>query len=329
MRMMGKRLVVGATAAAVVLVSMTSVGASAETSTSATIVQAHPERSCAGEGATLSWSPPAGVTDLTGYQILHQHYTRPTPSLVTTEVGREQTSLDFTIPFGLSVFLIRAVTSGGVQSEPFASASVRGNRAPLAMSWDNRQNDAVGDGTATVSFKWYGPMTESTTGGTLPTTVRITASPGGASVDVPTAGSPSVTTTFSGLTNGADYTFTAVTFNACGASEAETSAVFTPGVAPVWVRNTPPLWAGPGRYVYNFTATGKPAPTYELRNAPSWLEISTKGQVSGRPPVGTESFSYSVVARNGVGIHPFDNTDVVAGPFTVSVWSPGEKASPR
>ncbi len=186
MGMMAKRLVVGVTSVAVGLVGMASGGASAETSTSAaTIVQANPESSCAGEAATLSWAPPAGVGDLTGYHILHQHYSRPTPSLVTTEVGRQQNSFDFTIPFGLSVFLIRAVTSAGLQSEPFASASVRGNRAPSPLVWDNRQNDAVGHGTATVSYAWSGPVTESTTGGTLPVTVRITALPGGASVEIP------------------------------------------------------------------------------------------------------------------------------------------------
>ncbi len=317
-----KRFVVGVTVAAVGLVSMASVGASAETSTSAaTILQADPERSCVGEAATLSWAPPAGVAELTGYQIAH--YYRPlTPSITTTELGLEHTSFDFTIPFGLSIFLIRAVTSAGVQPDPFASASVQGNRAPFAMSWDNRENDAVGDGTATVSYKWDGPVTESTTGGTLPVTLRITASPGGASVEVPVGDASTVTHTFTGLANGVNYTFSAVTFNACGASEPELSAEFTPGVAPVWVRNTPPLRAGRGEYVYNFTARGKPAPTYQLRDAPSWLQISPKGLVSGRPPGGTESFSYSVVAGNGVGIHPFDNSDVVAGPFTVSVWSP-------
>ncbi len=318
-----QKFLYGLTAASLGLAGMVAVAGPADASGGkATIVQADPESSCAGERATLSWAPPADVVHLTGYQVLHQHYSKSTPTFRTTEVGAEQTSLAFTIPFGLSVFLITAITSDGVQPEPFASATVRGNRAPFAMNWDNGENDGVGDRTATVTYKWYGPVTESTTGGSLPVTVRITASPGEASIDVPTAGSSSVTTTFSGLINGVEYTFSAVTFNACGTSEARSSATFTPGVAPVWVRSAPPLTAGPGAYVYNFTATGEPAPTYELRDAPSWLQVSAKGLVRGRPPEGTESFSYSVVARNGVGIEPFDMKDVVAGPFTVSVRSP-------
>ena len=322
MHKMVKRLVLAVTAVSLGLAGLAAVAGPAEASlATATITQADPDSSCAGESATLVWTP-ADVTGLIGYQVVHQFYEARMPHFVTTEVGPDVTSLDFTIPFGLSTFLIRAVTSAGVQQEPFAAGHVRGNQAPFAMSWDNRENDAVGDGTATVSFKWYGPVTESIVGGVLPTTVRIVASPGGASVDIPTNGSWSVTHTFTGLTNGADYTFSAVTFNACGASGPSTSAVFTPGRAPVWTRGAPPLRTGPGEYVYNFTATGDPTPTYALVDAPSWLQISPRGRVSGRPPAGTDSFSYSVVAGNGVGIHPFDNTDVVAGPFTVSVWSP-------
>jgi hypothetical protein len=76
-------------------------------------------------------------------------------------------------------------------------------------------------------------------------------------------------------------------------------------------------------YLYRFAATGEPRPTYRLVGAPSWLVISpTEGTVRGRPPAGTTSFSYSVVAGNGVGVAYFTTTDIVAGPFTVSAWSP-------
>ena len=60
-----------------------------------------------------------------------------------------------------------------------------------------------------------------------------------------------------------------------------------------------------------------PTPTYSLAPAaPSWLTLdSTTGALSGAPPAGTTSFSYSVIATNDVGI-------VTAGPFTVAL-SPG------
>ncbi|MDQ3895972.1 MAG: hypothetical protein M3326_01770 [Actinomycetota bacterium] len=317
---MTKRFLTAMTAVSVGLWGPASLAASAETSPApATVVQADPERSCAGEPATLTWTPPAGVADLTGYRIVHGLVTPTTPITQVYDVGADETSLNFTIPFGFSTFLIYAITSAGVASAPFTSAALMGNRAPFPMSWDTVGTNTVGDGTATVSYKWYGGVTTSTTGGTLPVTVRITASPGGASVDVPTGGSHSVTSTFSGLTNGVDYTFSAVTFNACGSSAPSVSPGFTPGLAPTWTRSTPPLDVGPGQYVYKFAAAGDPSPTYTLVGAPSWLEISTNGLVTGRPPAGTSSFSYSVVAGNGVGIHPFDRTDIVAGPFTVSV----------
>ena len=319
-----KRLLTALTAASVGLFGTVSAPASAETAlTPATMVQANPERSCAGEPATLTWTPPAEADDVTDYRIVHQIVAPGGPRFLTYQVAADQTSLHFTIPFGFNTFLIYAVSSAGVAAAPFASTALMGNRTPSDMGWDSGGTNTVSDGTATVSYKWHGPVTTFTTGGTLPVTVRITASPGGATVDIPTGGSHSVSHTFSGLTNGVDYTFSAVTFNACGSSATRGSPVFTPGVAPTWTRDLPHLDVGRGEYVYKFAATGDPEPTYELLAAPSWLEISSKGLVHGRPPAGTHSFSYSVVARNGVGIdHPYHRTDVVAGPFTVSVGSP-------
>ncbi len=130
------------------------------------------------------------------------------------------------------------------------------------------------------------------------------------------------TATFTGLTNGVGYTLSAVTFNDCGSSGPITSPVFTPGVAPDWTRHSPPLTAQPGAYVYKFAASGDPSPTFSLVGAPSWLTISPNGLVSGRLPAGVESFSYSVVASNGVGIDAgplYPTTDIVAGPFVVTV----------
>jgi len=71
-------------------------------------------------------------------------------------------------------------------------------------------------------------------------------------------------------------------------------------------------------YSYNFSASGTPAPTYALVDAPSWLTInSSTGVVSGTVPWGTGAgFSYSVAASNSVGT-------VTAGPFAVSVGNGG------
>ena len=293
----------------------------------ASIVQAEGGNSCVGDSATLFWSRP-DVEGLTGYRVEHWTFT-PIPSVPITEVGAEQTSLPFTLRFGLNILQVYAVTTEGVAPTPFATTTVFGNRAPHAMAWQ-AEGATVGDGTATTSFGWLGPVTVSTRGGELPVTVRVTASPGGASVDLTAAPSGANTATFEGLTNGTAYTFTAVTSNSCGSGDPSSSPLFTPGVAPTWVRATPPLnAASTGHYVYKFAADGDPRPTYRLVDAPSWLEINPNGLVRGRPPAGVSSFSYSVVASNGVGVsHPsFATTDAVAGPFMVSVET--APAAPR
>lgn len=286
----------------------------------ATIVQAEGANSCAGDRATLNWSPP-DVEGLTGYRVEHWVYT-PSPRAVLTEVRLEQTSLPFALEPGLNIFLVYAVTTDGLAGSPFADSFIVGNHTPHAMAWPV-EGAAIGDGTATTSFRWFGPVKLSTRGGELPVTVQVAASPGGASVKgVLATAEDSYTATFEDLTNGTAYTFTAVTSNACGSSAPSSSPSFTPGVAPTWVRADPPLSAGStGHYVYKFAADGDPRPTYRLVDAPSWLEISPNGLVRGRPPEGISSFSYSVVASNGVGIaHPsFATTDVVSGPFSVSV----------
>jgi hypothetical protein len=86
--------------------------------------------------------------------------------------------------------------------------------------------------------------------------------------------------------------------------------------APVIDSATPPVSVAPGTtYEASFGATGDPTPTFELAaGAPSWLNIATpfSGLVTGTPPTGTTSFTYSVVASSG-------STTVTAGPFTVEV----------
>jgi hypothetical protein len=85
--------------------------------------------------------------------------------------------------------------------------------------------------------------------------------------------------------------------------------------APAFVVASPPLSAMTGQaYSYTFTASGDPAPVYALAaGAPSWLSInSSTGALTGTPPAGTTTFTYSVTATNAGGT-------ATAGPFTVTV----------
>ena len=296
-------------------------GAYGDTSSPAAVLTPTvPGRMCAGDPATLAWTPPAEVSDVNGYEIEHLSFD-PSPSSVKTAVGLDTTALAVTLRFGFNSFLIRSITSTGADPTPFTSTSALGPRPPQAVAWDFTGRNSVAEASATVSFRWNEPITTFTYGGSSPTTVRLTASPGGHTVDIAfsPASQSGVTAHFAGLTNGVGYTFRAVTFNACGESAAQSSPVFTPGLAPEWTRSSPPLSASPGQYVYKFAAVGDPAPAFTLLDAPDWLAISAKGLLSGRPPEGTHSFSYSVVAANGVGIGGVVSTDLWLGPFTVEV----------
>lgn len=89
--------------------------------------------------------------------------------------------------------------------------------------------------------------------------------------------------------------------------------------APQWTADSPSLNSHVGAdYSYTFAASGTPAPTYALVDAPSWLSINAStGVVSGTVPWGTGGgFSYSVAASNSVGT-------ITAGPFGVSVGRGG------
>ncbi len=103
--------------------------------------------------------------------------------------------------------------------------------------------------------------------------------------------------------------------NADYAAAPEVTQTITVGGGPAFVTDSPPLTATVGQaYDYTFAASGTPAPTYALAaGAPSWLSVdASTGEVTGTPPSGTTSFSYSVTATNADGT-------ATAGPFTVTV----------
>jgi hypothetical protein len=134
---------------------------------------------------------------------------------------------------------------------------------------------------------------------------------GGCDITNVPAGTYTVTATYEGFGD-----FGSSSASQSGVTVAGTPAP-TPAVtsAPVWVADSPPLTATVGQaYGYSFHATGSPAPSYALSGAPGWLTINSyTGSVWGTVPNWTRSFSYSVVASNGIG------TAATAGPFYVNV----------
>ena len=101
----------------------------------------------------------------------------------------------------------------------------------------------------------------------------------------------------------------------------QVTATITVDQAPAFVIDSPPLTAVAGQpYDYTFTASGTPAPSYALTGAPPWLSINAgTGEVTGTPPAGTATFSYSVTATNTAGA-------ATAGPFTITITAATTKA---
>jgi PKD repeat protein len=122
-----------------------------------------------------------------------------------------------------------------------------------------------------------------------------------------------------------DYTVTLTVTDTDGftGSVSHVEAIGT-GVAPVFTSGTPPGSVSAGApYRFTFIAGGNPTPTYGLAGAPGWLGIdSVSGALSGTPPAGTTSFTYSVTASNGV------DPSATAGPFTVAVDASAPTPSP-
>ena len=132
-------------------------------------------------------------------------------------------------------------------------------------------------------------------------------------------------------TNGSTVSYTAAGSCVLDANQAgnadymaapQVAQTITVNQAPAFVLDSPPLTAAAGQpYGYTFQASGTPAPAYSLGSgAPPWLSVNaSSGEVTGTPPSGTKTFSYSVTATNAAGT-------ATAGPFTVTVTKPSPDA---
>jgi large repetitive protein len=97
----------------------------------------------------------------------------------------------------------------------------------------------------------------------------------------------------------------------CGSTLDNVSLVPAVIAPPSFTEDSPALQALQGEtYSAIFFATG--VPTYRLVGAPAWLSINSFGAVTGTPPAGTSSFTYSVSASNADG-------HAQAGPYVVKV----------
>ena len=102
-------------------------------------------------------------------------------------------------------------------------------------------------------------------------------------------------------TAGGSYTFTVVATDGVAPAAVQTFTL-TVDEAPS-VTSQPAATATPATaFSFQVTASGYPAPTFALSGAPSWLSIGpTTGILSGTPPTGATSSTFTISATNGVG----------------------------
>lgn len=291
----------------------------------------HGGPTCAGSDVRVAWSPPRDTSGVSGYEI--QDYVTNAESQhalgYTARVGVGQDSASVPLDVGVNDVQVWELGTDGTLQQ-LSDQTYTAGQAPLAATWGIGpwyESNSVADGTATVTFSWPSSLNEQQMGYEADTDV-VRLSPSRSVSVSPFQGT--ATATFTGLQNGQTYTFTSQTSNACGTSATTTSPVFVPGTAPQWTSDTPPTVARQGTlYAYQFAASGKPAPSYQLVGAPAWLHLRG-GLVYGTVPAGTTSFTYSVTAYNGVGIqgHYIANPLDRAGPFSVSTSASPSGAKP-
>ena len=182
--------------------------------------------------------------------------------------------------------------------------------AGLAITTTSLPNGVVGSAYPTAAL--------AASGGTTPYSWQVTVGslPAGLTLN-PSTGA--ITGTPTGPGGSSSFTVT-VTDSGVPDQTQSANLSITVDAAPSFTADSPPLTATVGTaYAYTFQATGTPDTiTYSLaEGAPTFLSIDPEsGAVTGTPPTGTTSFTYSVTASNGV------SPDATAGPFTVTVSAP-------
>jgi choice-of-anchor C domain-containing protein len=173
--------------------------------------------------------------------------------------------------------------------------------ANYTLSWYMAGNTNCGQSIKTMNVYWDGTLVDSPTfndSGDSNTSMGWVQ----LQLNVQAAGSSSVL----------EFADATPDMSECGAALDNVSLVAAVTAKPAFTEDSPPLSTLAGStYSAIFFATGVPAYTL-TGGAPSWLSVTPFGAVTGTPPAGTTSFTYSVTASNADG-------NAVAGPYTVTV----------
>lgn len=258
--------------------------------------------------AALSWTPPAtlGGGTLSGYVVTvlpagTKVTFGPQPNATVTGLG-DNTEYTFTVAArtdvgtGAESAPSNAITTAGVPGAPTAVVATAGIR------------------TATIS--WSAPSSD---GGTPITAYLVTASPSGLTSLVSGATTVAVT----GLADGTSYSFTVRAINALGtgSASAASTAVSTPAVpsSPVGVTATPMARSAMISWSPPASSGGSAITGYRVTSTPGGVSATTAGSTTTVLLSGLAddtSYTFSVVALNGVGSGPAANSPLIQTPTT-------------
>src|SRR5205085_1841256 len=102
------------------------------------------------------------------------------------------------------------------------------------------------------------------------------------------------------------YAFTITAHNGIGEDAAQ-DFVLTIGQGPVITSVATATFTVDSANTFTFTATGSPNPTFSSGDLPSGLKLTGVGVLSGTPTAGAGSYSFHVVASNGIGEDAIQN----------------------
>ena len=258
----------------------------------------------AGDGtATVTWSAPGsnGGSAVTGYTVT----VTPGSNKVKIDTARTTEATIDTLSNGTEyTFAVSATNEVGDSSESRSSNAVTPSARVTAPDNPTDVTASGGDGKATIT--WSVPASD---GGSPITGYKVTASPGGSTVDVDSGRTTNATITR--LTNGTSYTFTVRATNTIGDSgESGPSRSVTPAVSTT-VPDAPSGVAATGgdskaNVTWNAPASdgGSRITGYTISVSPGRLTASSLGPDTSAEIRGLTNgveYTFSVAAINDVG----------------------------
>ncbi len=259
----------------------------------------------AGDGqVALTWTAPAsnGGSPVTGYVVTPSRAGVPEAPIVLTGAGTA------TIVTGLAngssyTFTVSATNTAGTGPASTPSATLVPRTTPGAPAITSAT-----PGNGQVALVWTAPTD---TGGAAITGYTVTPSRDGVAQGPISLTGTATSTTVSGLTNGATYTFTVAARNAAGTGTAsEPSAPVTPRTTP-GVPTAVTAVAGNGEAVVSWTAPtstgGVPLVGYTVtpyRSGVAQAPVVLTGDATSTTVTGLvngSSYTFTVIARNAAG----------------------------